>query len=161
MSQRMHMDHVAIAVRSLDAAADRLNQTLGYVRKTATVTNTRQRVDVMFLEKEGSLDIKLIAPSDADSPLWDFVRKGGGLHHLCFKVPDVAAACAEAAGRGARVLSPPAPGEAFNDHDIAFCFLGMGLNVEFIDTDERRNLIETPRQAGDAASEGTSRSNQP
>ncbi|HET7218133.1 MAG TPA: VOC family protein [Vicinamibacterales bacterium] len=140
----MHIDHVAIAVRSLDAAADRLQQMLGYVRKTAKVTNTRQKVDVMFLRKEGSLDIKLISPSDDESPLWDFVRKGGGLHHLCFKVPDVAAACAEVAGKGARILSPPAPGEAFNDHDIAFCFLGLGLNVEFIDTDERRGAIDAP-----------------
>ena len=137
----MQIDHIAVAVRSIDAAAERLSALLGYVRKTTKVTNTRQKVNVVFLSKEASLDIKLIEPSDAESPLWDFVRKGGGLHHLCFKVPDVATACAELAGKGARVIAQPAPGEAFDDHLIAFLYLGLGLNVEVIDTDARRGSL--------------------
>jgi len=137
----MQIDHIAVAVRSIDAAAERLSALLGYVRKTTKVTNTRQKVNVVFLSKEASLDIKLIEPSDAESPLWDFVRKGGGLHHLCFKAPDVATACAELAGKGARVIAQPAPGEAFDDHLIAFLYLGLGLNVEVIDTDDRRGSL--------------------
>ena len=137
----MQIDHIAVAVRSIDAAAERLSALLGYVRKTTKVTNSRQKVNVVFLSKEASLDIKLIEPSDAESPLWDFVRKGGGLHHLCFKVPDVATACAELAGKGARVIAQPAPGEAFDDHLIAFLYLGLGLNVEVIDTDDRRGSV--------------------
>jgi methylmalonyl-CoA/ethylmalonyl-CoA epimerase len=140
----MQIDHFGVAVRSIDVAADRLCALLGYTRRTAKVTNTRQRVNVMFLSKEASLDIKLIEPSDAESPLWDFVRKGGGLHHLCFKVPDVTAACAALKGAGARVLAAPAPGEAFDDHLIAFVYAGVGLNVELIDTDVRRALLEEP-----------------
>jgi methylmalonyl-CoA/ethylmalonyl-CoA epimerase len=138
----MQIDHVGVAVRSVDAAAERLCGLLGYTRRTAPVTNSRQKVTVLFLSKPGSLDIKLIAPSEDDSPLWDFVRKGGGLHHLAFKVSDVAAATAELAGRGARVLAQPAPGEAFDEHPIAFCYLGLGLNVELIDTDTRRSIID-------------------
>jgi methylmalonyl-CoA/ethylmalonyl-CoA epimerase len=137
----MQIDHVAIAVRSIDTAADHLGRLLGYTRKTSTVTNTRQQVNVLFLSKDGSLDIKLIEPSAPESPLWDFVRKGGGLHHLCFRVPDVSAACADLATRGARVIAQPAPGEAFDEHLIAFLYLGMGLNVEVIDTDSRRGLV--------------------
>jgi methylmalonyl-CoA/ethylmalonyl-CoA epimerase len=45
-------------------------------------------------------------------------------------------------GRGLRVLSPPAPGEAFDDHLIAFGYAGFGLNIELIDTDERRALLD-------------------
>ncbi len=137
----MQIDHIAVAVRSIDAAAERLSALLGYVRKTTKVTNTRQKVNVVFLSKEASLHIKLIEPSDAESPLWDFVRKGGGLHHLCVKVPDVATACADLAGKGARVIAQPAPGEAFDDHLIAFLYLGLGLNVEVIDTDDRRGSL--------------------
>ena len=139
----MHIDHVAIAVRSVDTAADKLCALFGYARKTAKVTNTRQRVNVLFLGKTASLDLKLIEPSDAESPLWDFVRKGGGLHHLCFKVHDVEGACAALATNGARVIAPPAPGEAFEDHLIAFLFAGHGLNVEVIDTDARRDRVAT------------------
>ena len=137
----MQIDHVAVAVRSVEAAADRLCALLGYARKTAAVTNTRQKVNVLFLGKEGSLDIKLIEPSADDSPLWDFVRKGGGLHHLCLRVPDVGDACVDLTQRGARVIASPAPGEAFDDHAIAFLYLGLGMNVEVIDTDARRSRL--------------------
>jgi methylmalonyl-CoA/ethylmalonyl-CoA epimerase len=137
----MVFDHVAIAVRSVEAAADRFCGLLGYTRKTIKVTNTRQKVNVLFLARPGSLDIKLIEPSEPESPLWDFVKKGGGLHHLAFKTGDVQAGCEEMMRRGARVTARPEPGEAFDDHLIAFLYLGMGLSVELIDTDSRRGLI--------------------
>lgn len=129
-------------MRSIDAAADRLCSLFGYARATRPVTNTRQQVNVLFLARHGSIDLKLIEPSTPSSPLWDFVKKGGGLHHLCFRVPDVASSCAELADKGARVIATPQPGEAFDDHLIAFCYAGSGLNVELIDTDERRDRID-------------------
>lgn len=137
----MTIDHVAIAVASIDEAADRLTKLLGYSRKTLVVVNLRQRVKVAFLEKAGSIDLKLIEPADESSPLTSFVKRGGGLHHLCFKVPDVSAAVAGLASQGVRVLSPPEPGEAFDDQPIAFCYLGLGLNIELIDTAIRRGAI--------------------
>jgi methylmalonyl-CoA/ethylmalonyl-CoA epimerase len=138
----MNLDHIAIAVRDLESAADRLCGLLGYHRATARVTNTRQQVHVMFLRKQGSLDLKLIEPSSDQSPLWPFVRKGGGLHHVCFKTADVNAACDELTAAGARMLAAPAPGEAFEDGLIAFLYAGLGLNVEVIDTDARRGTLE-------------------
>lgn len=138
----MTLDHIAVAVRDVEAAADRICELTGYSRHTERVTNTRQQVNVLFLRKSGSLDIKLIEPSGPDSPLWAFLRKGGGLHHLCFKAADVNAACGELAAAGARVLTPPEPGEAFDDGLIAFLYFGFGLNVEVIDTDRRRGRVD-------------------
>ena len=135
----MQIDHIAIAVRSVEAAADRLEALAGYRRRTSMVTNTRQQVNVLFLSKPGSLDIKLIEPAGEQSPLWSSLKRGEGLHHVCFKVPDVTEACTALQTAGARVIAPPAPGEAFDDHLIAFCYLGLGLNVELIDTDARRS----------------------
>lgn len=137
----MILDHIGIAVRRVDEAADRFCEALGYRRRTEKVTNTRQQVNVLFLSKEGSLDLKLIEPADQDSPLWGFVERGGGLHHLCFKVPDVTSACEEMRELRVRVVAPPAPGEAFDDHLIAFTYLGFGTAIEFIDTDARRALL--------------------
>jgi methylmalonyl-CoA/ethylmalonyl-CoA epimerase len=144
----MHIDHIAVSVRSVEAAAERLKALLGYERRTEVVTNSRQKVNVLFLRKTGSLDIKLIEPSDDTSPLWDHVRKGGGLHHVCVKVPDVQAACADLAGKGARVIAEPAPGEAFDDQQIAFLYLGLGMNLEVIDTDVRRAELPPARSHG-------------
>lgn len=143
MPESMSIDHIAIAVRSVEAAADRLTSLTGYRRRTSMVTNTRQQVNVLFLSKAGSIDIKLVEPSGDDSPLWASLKRGEGLHHVCFRVPDVSAACVDLAALGVRVLAPPEPGEAFDDHLIAFCYLGMGLNAELIDTDARRNERET------------------
>jgi len=141
----MHIDHLAIAVRDVEQAADRLCSMFGYARATTKVTNTRQDVNVLFLRKSGSLELKLIEPASAASPLWEFVRKGGGLHHVCFKVADVAEACTDLSARGARLLASPQPGEAFDDGLIAFLYAGLGLNVEVIATDGRRALLtDTP-----------------
>jgi 4-hydroxyphenylpyruvate dioxygenase-like putative hemolysin len=137
----MRIDHVCIAVRSIDVAMTRLGPLLGYVPRTRKVTNTRQRVNLLFLSRSGSLDIKLIEPSTDDSPLWQSLRKGEGLHHLCFKTDDTTAALQELQARGLRVLAPAAPGEAFDDELIAFGYAGCGLNVELIDTDRRRDEV--------------------
>ena len=137
----MQLDHVCIAVRSIEKAIPKLTKLLGYETRTCKVTNTRQQVNVVFLHRTGSLDLKLIEPSGEESPLWQFLRRGEGLHHLCFKVGDVRANLAELEKHGLRILASPAPGEAFDDELIAFGYAGSGLNVELIDTDKRRNVI--------------------
>lgn len=141
----MQLDHVCIAVRSIDSAATRLGILLGYSPKTGKVTNSRQQVIVQFLTRPGSLDLKLIEPAGDDSPLWQFLKKGEGLHHLCFLTDDTSRTLAALQGVGLRVLAPPEPGEAFDDGLIAFGYAGFGLNVELIDTTRRRRLL--PEQA--------------
>ena len=140
------LDHICLAVRALGTARELLQRMLGYEPLTSPVENTRQKVTVQFMRKAGSIDIKLIEPSSPDSPLVDFVHsRGGGLHHLAFRTEFVEVAVEDVKGKGAKVLAPPAPGEAFDDALIAFCFLGAGLNVEFIETDRRRGEIGEPR----------------
>ena len=137
----MKLDHICLGVRNIELAAKKLCDILGYHLKTNKVENTRQKVIVQFLGKDGSLDIKLIEPATEDSPLWPFIKKGGGLHHLCFKTDDVEKECENLESKGARIIAKPQPGEAFDEELIAFCFAGFGLNFELIDTDKRRNKI--------------------
>ncbi len=136
----MHIDHVCVAVRSIEAALPRLCGILGFTARTGKVANTRQQVNVQFLSRPGSIDIKLIEPSGESSPLWQFLKRGEGLHHLCFRTEDVTSSLSALEGKGLRVLAAPAPGEAFDDGLIAFGYAGSGLNVELIDTDLRRDL---------------------
>jgi 4-hydroxyphenylpyruvate dioxygenase-like putative hemolysin len=135
----LELDHVCLAVRKLAPARVLLERMLGYRARTEPVENTRQQVIVQFMSRPGSIDIKLIEPSSPQSPLVDFIKRGGGgLHHLAFRTDSVPLAVAELAGKGARIVAAPEPGEAFDDGLIAFAFLGSGLNVELIDTDARR-----------------------
>jgi 4-hydroxyphenylpyruvate dioxygenase-like putative hemolysin len=136
------LDHVCLAVRKIAPARAMLQKMLGYEPRTEIVHNTRQRVNVQFMSKAGSLDIKLIEPDSLESPLVDFIKsRGGGLHHLAFRTGSVEEGVAELAAKQARIVAPPAPGEAFDEETIAFAFLGAGLNIELIDTELRRAEI--------------------
>ncbi|MES9969192.1 MAG: VOC family protein [Candidatus Thiodiazotropha sp.] len=138
----MNIDHICIAVRSIDRAILRLTDIFGYEQKTIKITNTRQKVNVVFLEKENSLDIKLIEPTDPKSPLIESLKNGEGLHHICFKTDKcITEEITTLKNKGLRVLSDAEKGEAFDDELIAFMYAGFGLNIELIDTDKRRGLI--------------------
>ena len=136
----MQIDHVCIAVKSIEKSAPKLCNLLGFTTRTGKVTNTRQQVNVQFLSRPGSIDIKLIEPSGESSPLWQFLKRGEGLHHLCFLTEDVTSCLSALEAKGLRVLAKPEPGEAFDDGLIAFGYAGSGLNVELIDTAVRRDL---------------------
>ncbi len=141
------LDHVCLAVKSIANARATLERTLGYAPRTSPVENTRQQVIVQFMRKAGSIDIKLIEPSNADSPLFDFLRRtGGGLHHLAFQADSVDDTVTDLESRGARIVARPEPGEAFDDGAIAFAFLGAGLYIEVIDTDARRDELPAALQ---------------
>jgi methylmalonyl-CoA/ethylmalonyl-CoA epimerase len=138
----MNIDHVCIAVRSIQSSKKRLCDILQYEEKTEVVKNSRQDVLVQFFSKPGSLDIKLIQPASPESPLKNFLKsRGEGLHHLCFKTDDVNQTMDELLEHGARMTADPLPGEAFDDELIAFAYVAGGLNIEIIDTDKRRNLL--------------------
>jgi methylmalonyl-CoA/ethylmalonyl-CoA epimerase len=133
----MIIDHIGIAVRSLDQAIRQWETVFGYCRMTEVVVNTRQMVRVVFLQKEGSIPVKLIEPTDETSPIFEFAKRGGGLHHLCFKCDNLPGELGRMKALSLRVLAGPQPGEAFEDENIAFVYAGNGLSIELIDTDRR------------------------
>jgi methylmalonyl-CoA/ethylmalonyl-CoA epimerase len=137
----MVIDHIGVAVRSIETAIPRWESAFGYSQATEIVVNTRQRVRVTFLEREGSLPVKLVEPTGEDSPLQAFVRRGGGLHHICFRADSVTAEVARLEALGLRVIAPAQPGEAFEGELIAFMYAGDGLNVELIDTERRAGRL--------------------
>jgi methylmalonyl-CoA/ethylmalonyl-CoA epimerase len=134
----MILDHIGIVVPSLEKAVDQWESLFGYHRNSDIVLNTRQKVRVVFLSKKDSLTIKLIEPSAADSPVFQAARRGGGLHHLCFRCSGLHRELSVLEQRGARLIVPPQPGEAFNNHEIAFLLAGNNLNIELIDTSEKQ-----------------------
>lgn len=137
----MVINHIGIAVKSLGEAVSHWKSVFGYQQATLPVINTRQKVRVMFLKKQGSIDIKLIEPTDESSPIFQFAKRGGGLHHLCFKCNDIGSELEKMKALGLRIIASPQPGEAFGNEKIAFVFAKYGLNIELIDTDKRAGQI--------------------
>lgn len=138
----MVIDHIGIVVSSLEQGVQRWEQLLGYRKNSDIVLNTRQKVRVVFLAKKNSLTVKLIEPSEPTSPISVFARKGGGLHHICFRCDDLRVQVPLLKEKGARFIVPPQAGEAFGNRDIAFFLAGENLNVELIDTTYKEGWLE-------------------
>ena len=137
----MKVDHVGVVVKSFVKAVPHWEKVFGYSQCTDVVVNTRQKVKVVFLRKKDSLPVKLVEPVGENSPVYRFARKGGGLHHLCFRCDNVAREVRRMDDLGLRILAPAQPGEAFDNEDIAFVFAKQGLNIELIDTEKRAQMI--------------------
>jgi len=133
----MNIDHIGIVVPSLQRGIQEWESLFSYKQISPIVDNSRQEVRVVFLAKDGSLTVKLVEPSGPDSPVASYARKGGGLHHLCFRCDDLEIAVPLMKQEGVRFLVAPQPGEAFCGHRIAFCLTQGSLNIELIDTDEK------------------------
>lgn len=104
------LNHVAIAVPDLDAAAATYTDVLG-----ATVSEPKELTEfgvvVRFVELPNT-HIELMQPLGDDSPIASFLErnKSGGMHHICLEVDDVAAARDRLKAAGARPLGDPRPG---------------------------------------------------
>ena len=138
----MKIDHICFAVKNISEGISYWEDLFGYRQMTEVIVNSLQKVKVSFLCKEDSMLVKLIEPLAGNQSLVNFVNRGGGFHHLCFRVEDMDKQISELKEKGLLMLVPPQPGEAFNNHDIAFMLARNGLNVELIDTNEKAGIIK-------------------
>ena len=138
----MVIDHIGVVVGSLEDGIEQWHELFGYRAASEVVVNAHEGVRIVFLAKPGSVAIKLVQPSGADSPVAAFARKGGGLHHICFRCSDMKLEIPLLKSKGARLIVPPRPGEAFNNQDIAFLLAKNNLNIELIDTTEKTGWRE-------------------
>ena len=93
--------------------------------------------------------VKLIEPAEGNESLRNFVNNGGGVHHICFRCDDIVAGMSELKAKGLLTLVPPQPGEAFNNHAIAFLLGKNGMNIELIDTEEKAALLNSNSKSCD------------
>jgi methylmalonyl-CoA/ethylmalonyl-CoA epimerase len=128
------LSHVSLAVPSLDAAAKRLKEVYG-LSLSAVAVNEQQGVRMAYVELANAR-IELMEPSRPDSPISKFLEKhpGGGIHHFCLSVDDVAASASGIAAKGARVLGDGSESRNVHGERIAFVhpkdFLGALVELE-------------------------------
>ena len=103
------LNHVAIAVPDLDAAAAQYRDTLG-AHVGPPQDEPDHGVTVVFIELPNT-KIELLYPLGDDSPIQGFLDKNpsGGIHHMCFEVNDILAARDKMKAEGARVLGNGEP----------------------------------------------------
>ncbi len=130
------LDHIGIAVRSLDAA--RIYRDLGLeIDHVETVES--QGVRTAFLPV-GDSRLELLEPTGPDSPVAKHIEKRGeGIHHLCFRVADIDAELEKLKAKGYRLVNEsPVPGA----HGCRVAFLhpsaGNGVLIELSQPEGKR-----------------------
>jgi methylmalonyl-CoA/ethylmalonyl-CoA epimerase len=113
---RIH--HLGIAVRNLEQAAERFGGLLGLSRGERYELPD-WKVSALFLSV-GGCHLELLEPHGDDSTVARFlVRRGEGLHHVCFEVEDIERSLRDFERQGALLIDRQArPGAG--GHQVAF-----------------------------------------
>ena len=112
------LNHVAIVVPDLSAAATLYRDTLG-ARVSEPLSLPEHGVTTVFVELPNT-KIELLEPLGDASPIAKFLDKNpsGGMHHLCYEVDDILAARDRLAAAGARVLGDGKPKNGAHDKPV-------------------------------------------
>lgn len=137
------LDHIGIAVRSIEAAE--IYAALGLEIDHVETVET-QKVKTAFIPV-GDSNLELLEPTDSDSPVARFIEKRGeGIHHICLRVDDIDAHLATLKEKGFRLINESAvPGA----HGCRVAFLhpsaGNGVLIELSEQERVRfATVEAP-----------------
>lgn len=97
------VDHIGIAVKSIDEALGFWEGTLG-IKCTGVEEVEEQKVKTAFLPI-GDTEVELLEATSDESPVAKFIeKKGEGIHHLAIRVENLEAALAELKEKGVRLI---------------------------------------------------------
>ncbi len=97
------LNHIGIAVASIEAARPLYEQQLGLTFEGAEIV-AEQKVRVAFFQC-GDVRIELLEPTAPDSPVAAFLdRRGPGVHHLAYETDDIEADLARLEQEGVRLI---------------------------------------------------------
>lgn len=118
----MKLHHIGIVVPKIQESIGELTKYLKFETISLPTLIGSQKVNVCFLNV-GQVFLELIEPASDDSPVSNFLEKGGGFHHLCFEVENIYKEIEELEKNGARLIVKPVTG--FENRMIAFVLLNM------------------------------------
>jgi len=113
-----HIEHIGIAVKSLDEAIPFYEKVLG-LECYAIEEVKDQKVKTAFF-MVGQTKIELLESTDPEGPIGKFVEKRGqGIHHLAFAQEEVGEALQDAEAKGVRIIDKE-PRKGAEGLDIGF-----------------------------------------
>ena len=113
-----HIEHIGIAVSSLDKSIKYFENVLGF--KCYAVEEVKdQKVKTAFF-KVGQTKIELLESTDPEGPVGKFIeKKGEGLHHIAFAIDEIENALVEAMNKGIKLIDK-IPRKGAEGLEIAF-----------------------------------------
>ena len=135
ISGQISMNHFGFVVESIEEAAPGMMASMSMDWDNAIIHDPTQRVRVAFLRYSDSTvpAIELVEPVGPDSPVANFLKRGGGLHHVCYEVNDLMLQLRHSRAQGDFVVQRPTPAVAFGGRRIAWVYLGKKLLVEYLE----------------------------
>ena len=128
------LNHIAIAVPDLDASIKQYKETLGAIVGDPQ-DEPNHGVTVVFINLPNT-KIELLYPLGKNSPITNFLEKNpsGGIHHICYEVPDIMAARDKLVKDGARVIGDGEPKIGAHGKPVLFLhpkdFCGILVELE-------------------------------
>jgi methylmalonyl-CoA/ethylmalonyl-CoA epimerase len=134
VSSELSLHHVGYVVRDIAGSIESFAHSTRATWDGIISEDPHQRVRVAFLTvRAQDAQIELVEPAGEDSPVSDFLRKGGGLHHVCYEVNDLELELAEFRTRGALIAKRPKPAVAFHGRRIAWVITREKLLIELLE----------------------------
>lgn len=129
------IDHIGIAVKSIEAVRDLYETVLG-IKITETEVVEDQKVKVAFLPI-GDSEIELLESTDSDGPIAKYIAsRGEGIQHIALRVTDIETKLKELKLRGVRLIDET-PRKGAGGARIAFLHPGAtnGTLIELCERD--------------------------
>jgi methylmalonyl-CoA/ethylmalonyl-CoA epimerase len=116
------LHHLGFVVSSISAVAEAFAASVSATWHGQIIHDPIQRVRVSFFNPGDARNpvYELVEPATDASPVSAFLKKGGGLHHVCYEIDDLPRALAAANTAGFIVLATPAPAVAFDGRRIGW-----------------------------------------
>jgi methylmalonyl-CoA/ethylmalonyl-CoA epimerase len=129
------LHHLGFVVSSISAVAEEFAVSISARWDGEIIHDPIQRVRVAFFSPADTRNpvFELVEPASDVSPVGNFLKKGGGLHHVCYEVDDLESGLREARGVGLVVVADPAPAVAFGGRRIAWVCSKRRLLVELLE----------------------------
>ena len=127
-----HVDHLGFAVRDIAEAVDFYSRAFGIAEWERIAMPERHMA--VAVARVGDTLLELIAPTSEQAAFAKFLReRGPGMHHIAYRVDDIAAALVEVKARGVQLIDEqPRPGM----HDTLTAFLHpkstLGVLIELV-----------------------------
>jgi methylmalonyl-CoA/ethylmalonyl-CoA epimerase len=129
------MHHIGIVLDSIDAEVSSYETTLNLRVMNGPFIDPLQEAKVIFLSRGQASEpaIELVEPTSETSPVAAFLKRGGGMHHVCYVTKDLDRELVRLRTQGALLVRRALPAVAFQGRRIAWVYTRQRLLVELLE----------------------------
>ncbi len=132
----MLLHHIGIVVPSIQSTVEGFSRSLARSWDGKIIHDPLQAVYVAFLASLNNPSeplIELVEPAGEDSPVTSFLKRDGGMNHLCYEVASVGEQLKTSRLGGSLIVKQALPAVAFDGRLIAWVYTPQRLLIEFLE----------------------------